>query len=122
MKFQIVEQPRQGRPFDDRGDANSALTEIQTSDDPNQGLKVGTARLVSGVRQEAQQISECVAEVTALAAQAVRAGLRRYDRSITARPPTSFHAARFAAPAGKRPEMKRPATGTADDDGRRRRP
>jgi hypothetical protein len=125
MKFQIVEQSRGGRLFDDHGDANNVPTEIQTSDDPIQGLKAGTTRLVSDVRAEAQQISECVAEATALAAQAAGAELRQYDRGIATRPPASFRAARFGAPAGNRPETEQPAAGAAgpaDEDGRRRRP
>lgn len=125
MKFQIVEQSRRGPMFDDYGTADNVPTEIQASDDPVKGLKAGTTRLVSDVRAEALQISECVAEVASLAAQAAGVGLRQYDRAIATRPPASFRAARFGASAGDRPETERPAAGAAgpaDEDGRRRRP
>lgn len=125
MKFQIVEESRPDLVVDDYRNTDDAPTGIKNSDAPIEGLQAGTIRLVSDVRAEALHISECMAEMTSVAAQAAGAGLRQYDRGIATRPPASFRASRFGASAGSRPETEWPAAGAvcpADEDGRRRRP
>ncbi|GAB2834453.1 hypothetical protein GCM10027176_43520 [Actinoallomurus bryophytorum] len=108
MKFEIVEQAGGSPSADDLVDNGNLPTEIQISADPIQGLKAGTTRLVSGVRGEAQQIADCVAEVTGLAAQATGMRLGRYAPVAAARPPVSFRAGRFGA------HIERPAAGPTD--------
>ncbi|MCW2858409.1 MAG: hypothetical protein JWP48_117 [Actinoallomurus sp.] len=109
MKFEIVEQSRGGPLADHYADIENPLTETQASDDPIQGLRAGTSRLLTGVRAEAQQISECVAEVADLAAVSARAQIMRHDRGLPARPPASFRAARF----GGATEIEPPVAGDA---------
>jgi hypothetical protein len=110
MKFEIVEQSRAEPLADPDVDPENLLTENSHPDDPIQGLKSGTARLLAGVRAEAQQIGECVAEMADLAALSARARLRRHDRPPPTRPPAGFRAARFHTgrasephPSGARP-------------------
>jgi hypothetical protein len=112
MKFEIVEQAGGFPLVDDHVDSGNLPTEIQVSADPIQGLKAGTIRLVSGVRAEAQQITDCVAEAGGLAAQAAGMRLSRYAPEAAARPPASFRAGRFGGSPVARTEG--PAAGPAD--------
>jgi hypothetical protein len=108
MKFEMVEQPGWDARAGDHADIEASPAEEDDADaaDPIQGLKVGTARLVSSVQAEAQQIGESVAEITDLAAQAAGARIRQHSRVTTARPPASFRAARFGgSPRTHGPEI-----------------
>jgi hypothetical protein len=109
MKFEIVEQSRGGPLADHHVDIENSLTETQASDDPIQGLKAGTARLLAGVHAEAQHISECTAQITELAAASARAQITRHDRGLPARPPATFRAARF----GRATQTEGPVAGPA---------
>jgi hypothetical protein len=103
MKFEIVERSGAEPPAGAHVDRENILTGKHDSGDPIQGLKAGTARLVAGVRAEAQQIGECVAEMADLAALSARARLRRHDRPLPTRPPAGFRAARFRAASATEP-------------------
>ncbi|WP_329245981.1 hypothetical protein OG417_50800 [Actinoallomurus sp. NBC_01490] len=111
MKFEIVEQPGEARPLDDHAHEDSPSIELQESLDPIQGLKVGTAQLVSAVQAEAHQISECLAEMRAVAARNAAERLRRDGRPVPAQPPASFRAARFGRSSGDRPDAGRLSAG-----------
>jgi hypothetical protein len=116
MKFEIVEPAGAEPPADDQAFPDAGAEEETGTADPFQALKAGTARLASGVQAEAQQISECVAEMADLAALATGAGLRQYDRASTVRPPASFRAARFGGARERGPEIgfAWPETGSTD--------
>jgi hypothetical protein len=96
MKFEIMEQL--GADLSPPNASAAAHTwEKDDKDDPLAGLRAGTARLAVGVRAEASHISECVAEMTDLAAQAARARLAPPGDGPAPRPPANFRAARFGS-------------------------
>jgi hypothetical protein len=100
VKFEIMEQPGADRSPPNASASNPTLKREDTTD-PLVGLRAGTARLADEVRAEALHISECVAEMTDLAAQAARARLAPPGDGPAPRPPANFRAARFgSAPNG----------------------
>lgn len=108
MKFEMVDPS-------DWDDSANEYVETETSgvdsadrnaDDPIQGLKADTARLISAVRMAARQVDECVAELADLAVPTGWEQTPRHDLTAV-RPPADFHPARF----GPRGDPMRPSSG-----------
>jgi hypothetical protein len=100
MKFEIMEQSGADLSLTNVSATIPTLKRDDTTD-PLVGLRAGTARLADEVRVEALHISECVAEMMDLAAQAARARRAPPGDGPAPRPPASFRAARFgSAPNG----------------------
>jgi hypothetical protein len=120
MKFEVVEQPGWDVPADDQADvdASRAGEDDTGTSDPIAGLKAETARLVSHVQADAQQISECAAEMADLAGLAAAATVRQHGRT-TMRPPANFRAGRFGGTHrshGSEARFLWPAGGTGSMD------